>query len=132
MLRCFSDVFSFTSLLWFYLMMGATTSFTTQRRSLYSSGKSQNARKILVPEGFGRQRSYLRKTKSFMYMRDVSASYWFKAGDQVKVIDDVMKAGASLRNRQGTVVETWEKCDVDPTCVRLLFLFTVLRLSFSN
>ena len=49
-------------------------------------------------------------------MRDASASYWFKVGDTVKVVEDVMKAGSSLRNRRGTVVETWEKCDVDPTC----------------
>ena len=51
-----------------------------------------------------------------MEMRDASASYWFQVGDQVKVVEDVMKAGSSLRNRRGKVVETWEKCDVDPTC----------------
>jgi hypothetical protein len=49
-------------------------------------------------------------------MRDLSASYWFSVGDSVKVVDDVSKAGVNLRNRQGTVVQTWEKCDVDPTC----------------
>jgi hypothetical protein len=49
-------------------------------------------------------------------MRDLSASYWFQAGDAVKVVDDVMKAGSNLRERQGVVVQTWEKCDVDPTC----------------
>ena len=129
MLRYYSDVSGSISLLWFCLMMEATTSFTTQRRSLYSASKSRNARKIFVPGGFGRQRAYLRRTNSFMDMRDVSASYWFKVGDQVKVVDDVMKAGSSLRNRQGTVLETWEKCDVDPTCVRLPFLLTVLCLS---
>jgi hypothetical protein len=49
-------------------------------------------------------------------MRDHSASYWFQVGDLVKVVDDVPKAGINLKNRQGKVVETWEKCDVDPTC----------------
>jgi hypothetical protein len=51
-----------------------------------------------------------------MTMRDHSASYWFQAGDAVKVVDDVVKAGSNLRERQGVVVQTWEKCDVDPTC----------------
>jgi hypothetical protein len=49
-------------------------------------------------------------------MRDRSASYWFQIGDRVQVVEDVPKAGTNLRNRQGTVVETWEKCNVDPTC----------------
>jgi hypothetical protein len=49
-------------------------------------------------------------------MRDLSASYWFKVGQKVRVVDDVYKAGANLRDRQGTVVETFEKCQVDPTC----------------
>jgi len=34
----------------------------------------------------------------------------------VRVVDDVIKAGHSLRGRVGRVLETWEKCDVDPTC----------------
>ena len=51
-----------------------------------------------------------------MSMRDASCSYWFSVGDQVKVVDDVQKAGSSLYGRRGVVVETWEKCDVDPTC----------------
>lgn len=49
-------------------------------------------------------------------MRDRSASYWFQVGQGVQVVDDVTKAGSNLRNRIGKVVETWEKCDVDPTC----------------
>lgn len=50
-------------------------------------------------------------------MRDLSASYWFTAGDSVRVVaDDVEKAGFNLQDRVGTVVSTWEKCDVDPTC----------------
>mmetsp|Transcript_10255 Transcript_10255/g.28260 ORF Transcript_10255/g.28260 Transcript_10255/m.28260 type:complete len:83 (+) Transcript_10255:283-531(+) len=27
-----------------------------------------------------------------------------------------MKAGVDLKEQQGIVTETWEKCDVDPTC----------------
>lgn len=50
-------------------------------------------------------------------MRDASASYWFSLGDAVRVVaNDVEKGGFNLQNRVGTVVETWEKCDVDPTC----------------
>ena len=50
-------------------------------------------------------------------MRDRSASYWFTVGDKVRVVaDNVEKAGVNLQNRVGRVVQTWEKCDVDPTC----------------
>jgi hypothetical protein len=49
-------------------------------------------------------------------MRDASCAYWFNVGDSVRVVDDVMKAGANLNGRTGTITETWEKCDVDPTC----------------
>ena len=49
-------------------------------------------------------------------MRDASASYWFQRGNSVRVIEDVEKAGHNLKHRVGKVVETWEKCDVDPTC----------------
>lgn len=40
----------------------------------------------------------------------------FKVGDEVTVVEDVMKAGKNLRGRSGEVIDTWEKCDVDPTC----------------
>jgi hypothetical protein len=50
-------------------------------------------------------------------MRDASASYWFQWGDTVQVVaDNVAKSGINLQSRIGRVVETWEKCDVDPTC----------------
>ena len=63
-------------------------------------------------------------------MRDRSSSYWFSVGDRVTVVGDVWTGGGStaaasatndknhtnLKGRIGTVVETWEKCDVDPTC----------------
>ena len=63
------------------------------------------------------KRSHSRPPVSSMVMRDASASYWFQVGDSVRVVaDDVEKAGFNLQNRVGRVVETWEKCDVDPTC----------------
>lgn len=34
----------------------------------------------------------------------------------VQVIEDVLKGPQNLKGRTGRVVETWEKCDVDPTC----------------
>jgi hypothetical protein len=49
-------------------------------------------------------------------MRDASASYWFRVGDAVRVCESVVKSGVDLRGRAGIVQETWEKCDVDPTC----------------
>mmetsp|Transcript_24491 Transcript_24491/g.27903 ORF Transcript_24491/g.27903 Transcript_24491/m.27903 type:complete len:150 (+) Transcript_24491:79-528(+) len=49
-------------------------------------------------------------------MRDRSSSYWFSTGDRVKVVNDVMKNGSSLNGRAGIVIESWEKCEVDPTC----------------
>mmetsp|Transcript_8533 Transcript_8533/g.23061 ORF Transcript_8533/g.23061 Transcript_8533/m.23061 type:complete len:191 (-) Transcript_8533:40-612(-) len=56
------------------------------------------------------------RSRSAVVMRDTSASYWFTAGDTVRVVEDVTKAGHNLKDRIGTVVETWEKCEVDPTC----------------
>lgn len=49
-------------------------------------------------------------------MRDASCAYWFNVGDKVKVTSSVIKAGIDLRGRIGQVINTWEKCDVDPTC----------------
>ena len=51
-----------------------------------------------------------------LFMRDASSAYWFKIGDTVRVVDDVQKAGRTLKGSMGKVIETWEKCDVDPTC----------------
>ena len=67
------------------------------------------------------QRSYTislirRRTRSIITMRDHSSSYWFSPGDNVEVIEDVFKAGYNLRGRVGVVTQSWEKCDVDPTC----------------
>lgn len=49
-------------------------------------------------------------------MRDRSASMAFSAGDQVQVNEDIVYRNMNLKHRQGVVVETWEKCEVDPTC----------------
>jgi len=53
---------------------------------------------------------------TLLSMKDNSASTWFKIGDKVQVVDDVIKAEINLRGRTGYVMEAWEKCDVDPTC----------------
>lgn len=68
-----------------------------------------------------------RHHRSSLYMRDTSMSYWFTVGDQVQVTKDVFMTTTNqndgdnrnrinLRHRIGIVLETWEKCDVDPTC----------------
>ena len=49
-------------------------------------------------------------------MKDLSSANAFQIGDEVRVVSSVIKAGVDLNNRVGTVEETWEKCDVDPTC----------------
>ncbi|KAL3765464.1 hypothetical protein ACHAW5_008577 [Stephanodiscus triporus] len=55
------------------------------------------------------------KTTS-LSMGDRSSATRFCVGDAVTVVEEVAKAGKSLRGLSGVVVETWEKCDVDPTC----------------
>jgi hypothetical protein len=62
-----------------------------------------------INRSMGRMRSHLQ-------MRDLSSANVFQIGDQVKVVTSVYKAGVDLNGRIGTVKETWEKCDVDPTC----------------
>lgn len=49
-------------------------------------------------------------------MKDHSTVNFFKVGDPVNVVDNVMKAGINLKGWSGIVIETWEKCEVDPTC----------------
>lgn len=56
------------------------------------------------------------RSTTLLQMRDASSAYWFNVNDRVRVVDNVIKAGHSLKGREGTVKETWEKCDVDPTC----------------
>jgi hypothetical protein len=51
-----------------------------------------------------------------LFMADHSAVTSLSVGDAVTVVEDVLKAGKNLRGLSGTVIETWEKCDVDPTC----------------
>jgi len=56
------------------------------------------------------------RNRCALKMRDASCAYWFNVGDKVKVTSSVIKAGIDLRGRIGQVINTWEKCDVDPTC----------------
>ncbi len=49
-------------------------------------------------------------------MRDRSASMAFRVGDRVRVTEDLVYRDMNLKHRRGIVVETWEKCEVDPTC----------------
>ena len=53
---------------------------------------------------------------SSLVMKDQSSANVFKAGDRVRVVQDVIKGGTNLRGWTGEVTETWEKCDVDPAC----------------
>jgi len=85
---------------------------TTAERSLSSSdfvsrrGSSQRVPKIkqMLPT--------IDNNNPSLFMRDASASYWFSVGDSVRVVSQtVVKAGINLHQRQGKVVETWEKCD---------------------
>lgn len=55
-------------------------------------------------------------SKTSLLMGDHSSATLFQVGDTVQVNDDVLKAGKNLKGLKGTVIETWEKCDVDPTC----------------
>jgi hypothetical protein len=61
-------------------------------------------------------RNFSRALKpSLITMRDHSATTgWFQIGDQVQVL--ATDLAAVSEGSIGTVVETWEKCDVDPTC----------------
>jgi hypothetical protein len=91
---------------WLLLTSSWMSSFAfTSRSTFVGSGKER-----LLYYTSSRQQSF------GLTMRDRSASYWFQVGDTVKVVDDVVKAGSNLRERQGVVVQTWEKCEVDPTC----------------
>lgn len=58
----------------------------------------------------------VRKKPSRLILHDRSATTWFTTGDSVLVTEDVMKNGENIRGSRGRVIETWEKCEVDPTC----------------
>jgi hypothetical protein len=71
----------------------------------------------LCRTGHARGRSLpLRKKPSRLILHDRSATAWFTTGDSVVVTEDVMKSGENIRGSRGRVIETWEKCEVDPTC----------------
>ncbi len=60
--------------------------------------------------------TYCRQLGPPLFMADHSSVTSLKVGNEVTVIADVLKAGKNLRGLSGTVIETWEKCQVDPTC----------------
>lgn len=91
-----------------------------------------------------RRRDKPTRNQPQLVMRDMSSSYWFQVGDRVRVVEHVFirpkkwnlattnnrngggiggsgqtddeRLRVNLFGRVGTVKETWEKCDVDPTC----------------
>ena len=86
------------------------------RKDLYALGRTATR-----PSSFILPRAPRNDPSSSWIMRDRSSSYWFSVGDAVQVVQDVICGGRTttkqnLKGRIGTVVETWEKCDVDPTC----------------
>jgi len=65
----------------------------------------------------GHRRGAQSKKTNFILMRDHSSAYWFCPGDRVQVVEDVFKGQQqNLKGLIGTVLQTFEKCEVDPTC----------------
>jgi ribosomal protein L21E len=95
--------------------LSASPSFVRCKQPLLATATN---RKVLESNTRRRLSRHQRSSVGvLLVMRDTSASYWFQRGDMVQVVaDNVVKAGINLQNRIGRVVETWEKCDVDPTC----------------
>lgn len=100
-----------TAVLCFALCMCSSWAFSA--RSTFAGGGLQRLR---LQHAAACASSRIQSSSRLLVMRDASASYWFEKGDAIKVVDDVIKAGENLRGRQGFVIQTWEKCDVDPTC----------------
>ena len=97
----------------FGVVVGLVQAFTTQSTHTWTGiYKQVYSNNVVYPLPATMQ---ARINHNTLQMRDASASYWFQVGDRVKVVDDVYKANINLLGRQGKVVETWEKCDVDPT-----------------
>ena len=70
----------------------------------------------MTTTGNEKEKTKINRHSAILHMVDHSCVNWFAVGDCVKVNDDVIKAGINLKDRVGTVIETWEKCEVDPTC----------------
>ena len=97
-----------------------------RRKDLRRMGRSAlNAVSFFEQQQQQQHSPRLQKSSSssrWLFMRDRSASYWFDVGDTVKVVADVWTGSKANNNQQnlkgriGSVVQTWEKCDVDPTC----------------
>mmetsp|Transcript_2170 Transcript_2170/g.4710 ORF Transcript_2170/g.4710 Transcript_2170/m.4710 type:complete len:226 (-) Transcript_2170:578-1255(-) len=105
---------------------------TQQQQETTVPGSRGNSGGQFAAACFSSCSSPSRSSSSSLSMRDRSSSYWFSVGDTVRVVEDVFCGGGgssnkngntnakkkkkNLKGRTGTVVETWEKCDVDPTC----------------
>ena len=87
------------------------TLYSEKRCAFFRSRSSIPRERLYTPK-----KMFCKSSSSSMLMRDASSAYWFKAGDKVQVISSVFKSGNDLAGREGIVIETWEKCDVDPTC----------------
>uniref|UniRef100_A0A7S4MK47 Uncharacterized protein n=1 Tax=Odontella aurita TaxID=265563 RepID=A0A7S4MK47_9STRA len=97
---------AYLMLLFTYVYASCAFVFSSQRNAIAKRGQAE----LLT------MKTARVKVSSSLLMRDASSAYWFKVGDTVEVVEDVLKAGINLKGRVGTVTETWEKCDVDPTC----------------
>lgn len=104
------------------------TNMISSRCSIFMASSSSRKTRQYLPFLLNEHGSFNHRHNhhcASLYMRDTSMSYWFTVGDQVQVVKDVImtktdrnnnKIRINLRNRIGTVITTWEKCDVDPTC----------------
>lgn len=89
---------------------------TSLRSTSFHRRSPSVSRSAFALSGTPRLAPFSTSRASLLVMKDVSASTSLKIGDVVIVVDDVLKAGINLRGKQGVVVETWEKCAIDPSC----------------
>mmetsp|Transcript_15812 Transcript_15812/g.19278 ORF Transcript_15812/g.19278 Transcript_15812/m.19278 type:complete len:232 (-) Transcript_15812:335-1030(-) len=95
----------------------AFTCIQSHRISLTLLGSNSNKLKSRLKYYVRNSLKIQQKSQSSsINMRDLSSANVFQIGEKVKVVSSVIKAGFDLNGRMGEVIETWEKCDVDPTC----------------
>jgi len=92
------------------------TSLTSSRKVLERTQHRANCRFLHSSTPTCSTKRLPTKRGQTLQMKDASCAYWFNVGDKVKVTSSVIKAGVDLQGRVGDVIQTWEKCDVDPTC----------------
>lgn len=104
----------------FLLTFESVTSFVSTPHAVRGIRVRQRSSFLSTAIGQGRRSREMQSRGNVrinsLHMKDASSSYWFSAGDYVEVISHVTKSGIDLKGRRGQVVETWEKCEVDPTC----------------